>query len=170
MSQVLQGFAQNEDRLRRQHRHTLRLPFKFLLRTGITGSVVEQLENGSLLLQASGFRERVDFRQMPRGEVATKDVLQIVYDRLEAIDEKLPFGFEVSKLKNEVNRHRKCHHVIDQLQLRCTQIEVKAAIGFGKAGQAIKFVDFLSGQDRQPGVTGHARRLSGKARISEERR
>jgi hypothetical protein len=36
---------------------------------------------------------------MPRGEVATKDVLQIVYDRLEAIDEKLPFGFEVSKLK-----------------------------------------------------------------------
>src|SRR5437867_2875630 len=89
--------------------------FKFLLRTGITGSVVEQLENGSLLFQARGFRERVDFRQMPRGEVATKDVLQIVYDRLEAIDEKLPLGFEVSKLKNEVNRHRKCHHVIDQL-------------------------------------------------------
>jgi hypothetical protein len=43
---------------------------------------------------------------------------------------------------------------MDQLQLRCAQIELKAAIGFGKAGQAIKFVDFLSGQDRQPGVTG----------------
>jgi hypothetical protein len=50
MVQVLQHLAQNEYRLRRKHRHTLRLPFKFRLGGGAE-PVVEEFENDPLLLQ-----------------------------------------------------------------------------------------------------------------------
>jgi hypothetical protein len=61
-------------------------------------------------------------------------------------------------LKDEVDRYRDRNYAIDQFTLRRAQIEVKAAILFGKTRQAIKVVDLLGGQDRQAtGVGGHAR-------------
>jgi hypothetical protein len=89
---------EDEDRLRRQHRHALRLLFKFLLRAGIAGPVVEQLENGSLLIEPSWFRERIDLGYSTCREMTAKDVLQVVRNSREGIDKELAFGFEVSKL------------------------------------------------------------------------
>ena len=89
-----------------------------------------------------------DFSQTPRREIAAKDVLQVVCDRFERIDEELPFGLEIAKLKDEVNRHRDRKHAVDQFALCRAQIEVKAAIIFGEAWQAVKIVDLLDGQDR----------------------
>jgi hypothetical protein len=85
---------------------------------------------------------------MPLGEMVAKDVLQVVRDGLEIVDEELPFGLEVSKLKDQVDRHRNREHAIDQFPLRRAQIEVKAAIVFGEAWQAIKVFDLMGGQNR----------------------
>jgi hypothetical protein len=56
MNQVLQDLAQNENRLRRQHRHALRFLFQICLGGGIAGPIVEQLEDDFLLFQTSRFR------------------------------------------------------------------------------------------------------------------
>jgi DNA invertase Pin-like site-specific DNA recombinase len=72
-------------------------------------------------------------------------------------DEELSFGLEVSKLKDQVNRHGNRVHAVYQIQFHRTQIELQAAIIFGKARQSVKIVDLLGGQDRQTGVTCHAR-------------
>jgi len=70
---------------------------------------------------------------------------QVVCDRFERIDKELPFGLEIAKLKDEVNRHRDRKHAVDQLSLCRAQIEVKEAIILGEAWQAVKIVDLLEG-------------------------
>ena len=76
---------------------------------------------------------------------------------IDRVDEELPFGLEISKLKDEVNRHRDRKHAVDQFAFRRAQIEVKAAIIFGEAWQTVKIVDFLGGQDRQAASVGAMR-------------
>ena len=99
-----------------------------------------------------------DFGDIPRREIAAKDVPQIVCHRCARVDEELVFGLKIGELKDEVNRHRNRIHTVDQAAFRRTQIEVEAAVIFRKVWQAVKIVDFLDGQDRQAaGVSGHAR-------------
>jgi hypothetical protein len=158
MSQILQGFAQNEDWLRRQHRHTLNLTFKVCLDGGSAEPIAEKLENELLLLLTSRPGTFFDFGYISGGEMSPEDVLHILRYLINRINVELPFGLEVSKLKNEVNRHREGKHAIDQLTFRLTQIEVKEAVIFREAWQTVKIVDFLGCQNRQTaGVRGHAR-------------
>jgi hypothetical protein len=70
---------------------------------------------------------RLDCGHISRRKIAPKDVAHVFRHSIEFVDEELPFSLEVSKLKDEVNRHRDRKHAVDQLPFRRAQIEVKAA-------------------------------------------
>ena len=93
----LEDLAQNEDRLRRQHRDALRLHHKFFLRRGVTGTVTEQLENDLLLPQPSRPGVRLNCAHISRRKIAPKDVPQVFRHSIEFVDEELPFGLRRSR-------------------------------------------------------------------------
>jgi hypothetical protein len=101
-AQFLVEYAKRPGTLPMQRRIIVGTPE--VVKSGI--EAIAQLENSLLLLQTSRPGRRLDFGPFSRGKIALKNVVGVFHDRAEFVNQELPFGLEIPKLQNEVNRNR----------------------------------------------------------------
>ena len=120
--------------------------------------MVEQLQDEALLSESRRLREQPDGLHLAIRKVAPQNVVKVGANGLQLVHEELLLRFEVAELERKMRGGRDGAHGTDRIGLDWAQLEVASSLILGEAWQAVEFLDFFGGKDREaPRLSRHAR-------------